>query len=284
MIDWRTIKKIDAHIHILPDDVHEANPDSEDAWVHAADLHKYRRMMDELGIEKAVIMPFNDPWLMSMEFTIDAVHKNLYEMKQRYPGKFYAFADIDTRNTSAESVEAIRKAIVEYGLDGIKIHPNNTGIDLDSSYNQPIFAYAQENKIPVAIHSYPNTENDRSAACRIVNVLNEYPDLTVIVSHMGAYQWEQLLPTRAYVDISAILPDYVRTYGIAKTNEILRKFGADRLIFATDYPDSRILEPDEIYGSYFDILNQMDFTKEEAEKIACGNISHILNHKGINHD
>ena len=277
MVDWRTIKKIDAHIHILPDDVHEANPDSEDAWVRAADLHKYHRTMDELCIEKAVIMPFNDPWLMSMEFTIDAVHKNLYEMKRRYPGKFYAFADIDTRNTSAESLEAIRKAITEYKLDGIKIHPNNTGVDLDSAYNQLIFAYAQEHRIPVAIHSYPNTENDRSAAYRIVNVLKAYPDLTVIVSHMGAYQWEQLIPTCAYVDISAILPEYVRTYGIAKTNEILRKFGADRLIFATDYPDSRILAPDEIYSSYFDTLNQMDFTQEEAERIAYGNMETILN-------
>lgn len=283
MVDWRTIKKIDAHIHILPDDVHEANPESEDVWVHA-DLHKYWTMMDSHGIEKAVIMPLNDPWLMSMEFTIDAVHKNLYEMKRCYPGKFYAFADIDTRNASAESVEAIRKAIVEYGLDGIKIHPNNTGIDLDSDYNQPIFAYAQEQQIPVAIHSYPNSKNDRSAAYRIVNILEQYPELTVIVSHMGAHQWEQLLPTRCFVDISAILPDYVRTYGIAKTNEILRGFGTDRLIFATDYPDSRVLEPDEIYGFYFNILNQMDFTQEEAEKIAYGNISHILNHKGINHD
>lgn len=283
MFDWRTIKKIDAHIHILPDTVHEANPDSEDVWVYA-DLHKYRAMMGELGIEKAVVMPLNDPWLMSMEFTIDAVHKNLYEMKQRYPGKFYAFADIDTRNTPAESVNAIRKAIQEYGLDGIKIHPNNTGVDLDSEYNQPIYAFAQEHRIPVAIHSYPNSESDRSAAYRIVNILEQYPNLTAIVSHMGAYQWEELLSTRAYVDISAILPDYVRTYGIEKTNEILCKFGADRLIFATDYPDSRILEPDDIYDSYFDILNQTDFTEEEAEKIAYSNISQILNHKGITHD
>ena len=283
MVDWKTIKKIDAHVHILPDSVHEANPDSEDRWLHT-DLNKYREMMDALHIEKAVIMPFNDPWLMSMEFTIDAVPENLYEMKRRYPGKFYAFADIDTRNTSDESVEAIRKATQEYGLDGIKIHPNNTGIDLDSSYNQPIFAYAQEHKIPVAIHSYPNTENDRSATQRIVNMLNTYPDLTVIVSHMGAYQWEQLLSTRCFVDISAILPDYVRTYGIAKTNEILRSFGADRLIFATDYPDSRILEPEKIYVSYFDILSQMDFTQGEAEKIAFSNIFEILNHKGVNHD
>ena len=283
MVDWRTIRKIDAHVHILPDCVHEANPDSEDVWVYA-DLHKYQKMMDTLGIEKAVIMPFNDPWLMSMEFTIDAVHKNLYDMKQRYPGKFYAFADIDNRNTFVESVDAIRKGIEEYGLNGIKIHPNNTGVDLDSDYNQPIFAYAQEKRIPVAIHSYPNTPDDRSAVHRIVKMLDNYPELTVIVSHMGAHQWEQLLPTRAYVDFSAILPDYVRTYGIEKTNQILRSFGADRLIFATDYPDSRSLQPEGIYNSYFDTLNQMDFTIEEAEKIAYDNIEHILNQKGANND
>ena len=276
MVDWRTLRKIDAHIHILPDCVHEANPDSEDVWAYA-DLHKYCAMMDGLCVEKAVIMPLNDPWLMSMEFTIDAVHKNLYEMKQRYPGKFYAFADIDTRNTSAESVDAIRKAIEEYGLDGIKIHPNNTGVDLGSEYIRPIFAFAQEYELPVAIHYYPNSENNRSATYRIANILEQYPDLTVIVSHMGAYQWENILATRAYVDISAILPDYVRTYGVVKTNEILRKFGADRLIFATDYPDNRFLAPDEIYGTYFDVLNQMDFTHEEAEKIAYCNMDKILN-------
>lgn len=56
----------------------------------------------------------------------------------------------------------------------------------------------------------------------------------------------------------------------------MRKFGADRLIFASDYPDSRILQPEEIYDSYFDILNQMDFTQTEAEMIAYGNIKKIL--------
>lgn len=276
MVDWKTLKKIDAHIHILPDAVHEANPDSEDAWLHA-DLRQYREMMDALNIEKAVIMPLNDPWLMSMEFTIYDVHQNLYDMKQRYPGKFYAFADVDTRNTPAESVEAIRKAIDEYGLDGIKLYANNTGVAVDSEYNQVIFAFAQERGIPVAIHSYPNLEDDFCAAERIVRVTEQYPNLTVVVSHMGAYQWEKLLPTHAYVDISAILPDYVRTYGVEKTNDILRRFGVDRLIFATDYPDNRFLQPDEIYNSYFDILNQMDFTEDEAKQIAYENIEKVLN-------
>lgn len=93
---------------------------------------------------------------------------------------------------------------------------------------------------------------------------------------MGAFQWEQLLPTKAYVDLSAILPAYVREYGIQKTNEILRHFGPARLIFATDYPDSRILQPEDIYESYLAILTQMDFSHEEAENIAYNNIDRIL--------
>ena len=108
----RSLKKIDAHIHILPDAVHAANEGYEDAWLRT-DLHQYAGMMDALHIEKAVIMPLNDPWLMSMEFTVDAVHRNLRDMKQKYPGKFYAFADVDTRNTPAQSVDALLHAIAD---------------------------------------------------------------------------------------------------------------------------------------------------------------------------
>ena len=43
MVDWRIIKKIDAHIHILPDEVHKSNPDSEDVWL-CIDLHRYLRI------------------------------------------------------------------------------------------------------------------------------------------------------------------------------------------------------------------------------------------------
>lgn len=274
-INWKELKKMDAHIHILPDAVHEANPNAEDVWRYA-DLKQYRSMMDELHIEKAIIMPLNDPWLMSMEFTVHAVHQNLRAMKNQYPDKFYAFADVDTRNTPAQSVDAIIQAIDSYGLDGIKIHPNNTGIALDDAYNNPIFTLAQQRHIPIAIHSYPNEEHDVSATERIVKVAERYPDWKLIVSHMGGFQWARLRSIGCYVDMSAILPDYVRTFGIAKTNEILRAFGVDRLLFATDYPDNRVLQPDGIYNAYFDMLNQMDFTAEEAERIAYGNTKDLL--------
>ena len=273
--DWRSLKKIDAHVHILPDAVHKANEGCEDAWLRT-DLHQYTGMMDALHIEKAVIMPLNDPWLMSMEFTIDAVHRNLRDMKNASPGRFYAFADIDTRNTPAQSAEAIGKAIGCYGLDGIKIHPNNTGCALDDEYNAPIFALAQQRNIPVAVHSYPNSADDVSAAKRIGKILERYPGLRLIVSHMGGSQWEELPGMDCFVDMSAILPDYIRAFGIERTEEILRSFGVDRLLFATDYPDNRHFPPEDIYAAYFDILNRMNFTEEEAVKIAYTNMRDIM--------
>ena len=42
--NWRTLKKIDAHIHILPDAVHAANPDADDVWMYA-DLRQYVQIM-----------------------------------------------------------------------------------------------------------------------------------------------------------------------------------------------------------------------------------------------
>lgn len=267
---WKALKKIDAHIHILPDAVHKANPNSDDAWVYA-DIHKYQKIMENNNIEKAVIMPLNDPWLMSMEFTVDAVHENLAAMKKRYPGKFYAFADVDVRNTPQGTVDKICLAIENYSLDGIKLHPNNSAMAVDSDYNCAIFAFAERESIPVAIHSYPNTNDDVCSVKRIVKIAEKYPDLKLIIAHMGGFQWEQLLPLNCYVDMSAILPDYARTCGIQKTNEILRAFGAERLLFATDYPDNRYLQPTQIYDNYYDILDQMDFTQNEAEQIGYGN-------------
>ena len=275
MADWKTIKKIDAHIHIIPDVVHEANPDAEDEWVYA-DQTKYLDLMERYNIEQAIIMPLNDPYLMSMEFTADAVNKNLKELVDNYSNKFYAMADIDISNSIEVSKTILTKAIEEYNLNGLKIHPNNTGMNVDDEYNVALLEEFNKYGLPVFIHSYPNSKDDRSATCRIKYLINKFTDIKFIISHMGAYQYEELLDTNCYVDISAILPDYVNKFGIKETNAILRKFGVERLIFATDYPCSRCLAPEEIYDRYFDILNQMDFTDDEINKIAYGNIKNII--------
>ena len=106
--DWKQLKKIDAHIHIIPDEVHRANPDAEDVWAYA-DLERYRAVMEENHVEKAVIMPLNDPFLMSMGFTADDVHRNLFDMKQRSQGQVFKNETLFGVRRSFLRVRRVRK-------------------------------------------------------------------------------------------------------------------------------------------------------------------------------
>ena len=102
-------------------------------------------------------------------------------------------------------------------------------------------------------------------------MLEKYPKVKVSIAHMGGFQFSELIGTNVYVNLSAILTDLVDRYGIEKTNEIIRSFGIDKVIFASDYPDNRALKADDIYDRYFEILDQMDFDQEEMEKICRDN-------------
>ena len=275
MLDFYTVKKIDGHIHIIPDEVHKANPDADNTFSKAK-LERYLKLMDEYKIQKAAIMPFNDPFLMSMAFDVSSVHQNLYDIKKTYPERFYIFADIDPRNEAQTSLAHIKEAIELYHFDGIKIHPNNSGIALDDPYFDEIYAYALKSGVAIIMHSYPNFEDDLGAPKRIARVLDRFKGLRLMVSHMGAYQYEDLLGLDIYVDLAAILPDYVKKLGLRETKKILRSFRIKRLVFASDWPDSRLLESEAIYPSYFAILNEMNFKDEEIKRIAHDNFEDFI--------
>lgn len=277
---WKNIRKIDAHIHLVPDEVHQANPDSDDAFSYAVQ-DEHVRMMDEYNIEKSIIMTFNDPFLMSMDFSLDAVCRNLIEMCEKHPGKYYAFADIDSRLKAKENCEKLKEIMSNKCFKGIKIHPNNTGINIDDEYNDPVFELAESLDLPIAIHSYPASKKkyDNTDYCspkRINNILKRHQNVKAIICHLGGFQWEDAIGLNAYFDISAILPDFEQEYGIVKTQDIVRQFGINRLLFATDFPCSRSLKPENIYDRYFEILDELGFSSDEIEKIAYQNIRYVI--------
>ena len=64
-----------------------------------------------------------------------------------------------------------------------------------------------------------------------------------------------------------------------KTNEILRSFKIDRLVFASNWPFSRIISSEEVYDDYMKILDYCNFNDEEIHKIAYQNIKDFLEGK-----
>ncbi len=279
MVDWKTIPKIDAHIHILPEDVIAANQGAEDPFILAGGVEAYIPVMEEYHISRAVVMPFNDPYLMSMTFQAADVHQNMMKLRQQYGDRFLLFADVDVRNPVGETIEELTRVLASGAFAGIKVHPSNAALPVDGDYYDAVFAFAETNQIPVEIHSFPHGDNaeDVCAPGRIARVLKRHPLLRVCVAHMGGLQFQELMGLKVYVNISAVLPVLTKHLGIAGANGALREFGTDRLIFGTDYPDSRTVSWEAIYPEYFRILNQMDFSESEAAQICRGNILNFLN-------
>ena len=264
MIDWKTLPKIDAHIHLMPPDVIENNRGNGDRFVEYGDISDYRKLMERYHIEAACIMPFNDPYMLSMDFTVGSVHKNLLELCRKSEGHLFCFADIDLRNSIETTIEQLEKAMEQKEFLGVKIHPSNTGYPVDGTYYDCIFAWAEQNHVPIEIHSYPRTHltDDVCSPSRIKKVLEKHPSLRVSVAHAGGFQWEELIGFGLYCNLSAILTDWVDRYGLQRTNELLRQLDVKKLVFATDYPDNRRKKPEEIYDSYCELLGKMDFTAD----------------------
>ena len=261
MVDWKTIPKIDAHIHLLPEDVIQANKGYDDPFVDYGSAADYLAVMKEYSIECAFVMPFSDPCMLSMDFTVESVHLNLQNMAEQAPGKFFCFADVDIRKNVAQTLAELEKVLKNKAFLGVKLHPTNVGYPIDGEYYDAIFRFAEENGILVEIHSYPREHlaDDVCSPSRIKKVLAKYPGLRLSIAHLGGFQFRDLYGMNAYFNLSAVLPDLVNRFGIEKANGILREIGVEKLVFATDYPDSRCLKPTEIYERYFAILGKMDF-------------------------
>lgn len=277
-MDWKKVRKIDGHVHLLPEESLAWKRQEDPGCWGMAEETRFLRIMEEYNVEKAVLTPINDGYTYFSD--PDTTNSWLGSMMKKYPEKFIAFADVVNAGGYFYDTAPcwLERAVKEFGLKGLKLHPSNLGMDMDSLEMVPVLRKAAELDVPVMVHSYPygRQKYDGCEPARIHQMAKIFPDVTFVISHMGGYRWMDALGGNEYVDISAFLPELVNLYGIEQANRILRNFGADRLIFATDFPQVYLCDPETIYGTYCDILNQMDFTQEECENIAWGNMAKIL--------
>ena len=174
-------------------------------------------------------------------------------------------ADVLYPDTAAKELEY---AVNELELKGLKIHPDNLNLPADDLRLVPILRKAAQLNIPVMFHSYPGGPGfyDMSAPNRMIRV---FSDIDFITAHLGGMRHMDTIRAVSYVDISGGLFDLVDIYGIEIANNILRKIGVERLIFATDFPEFD-------YSPYFNVLNRMDFNEEEIKRVGYENIAEIL--------
>lgn len=272
-MSWRTCKKFDAHVHVLPEKraaqfLEREGPDAP--WSRCG-VDDCLRRMDRYGIERALLVPNNDQYLYDQD--PNETNRFLGEVVKGHPDRFWAFADVTASGAYfiEQTPYILEDAVTEYGLSGLKIHPTNLHMDADDLRLVPVLRKAAELGVPVMFHANPCRLgfHDNCAPDKINRMIQVFPDLDIITAHLGGMKWQDAVSGCTWADMSYILPKLVGLYGIEQTNRILRAFGPDRLIFGTDFPGGE-------YDVYFDILDQMDFTDEEIGKIAWKNIENLL--------
>ena len=174
-----------------------------------------------------------------------------------------------TLHPDSADMEGDVEHLISCGLKGVKLHPDIQGFDIDDPRCMKIYELCR-GRLPILMHT-GDKRYDHSNPNRLLPMLKNFPDLTVIGAHLGGWSiWEEASLALAgtpnlWVDCSSSF------YALPKekSKEIIRRYGAERVLFGTDYP---MWEPEKELEYLFD----MGLESWEYESILSKNVSSLL--------
>jgi len=252
---------------------------------------KLVQMMDDAGIDKTILLPL-DYWYWwetsGHPGSYEMLKKNqLYvEATKKHDGRLYTLFGIDPRRKNA--VAAFEKAVTSWGAKGLKLHPTARFYP-DDPVCYPLYKKADELKVPVVIHSgnqpaplaakYSEPKN-------IDTVAADFPDLKIVVAHIGHGWWREALDLASmkpnmYVDFSG----WQATYQAhpAYFSEVLRSaidtLGTWRVLFGSDGALLNVIMPlSEWVGAIKNLCSGKNakFSSEELEVVMGKAAQHLF--------
>ncbi len=273
MTRWRDVRKIDAHVHVVlhDRDATELTFNPPDAMLRA---------MDENSVERAIVVPINYPEYFPLDGEersdwLRANNERQAAIARGSDGRLIGFADcaIDgAYGRSGRCTETFEHAVRDLGLVGLKIHPYNLRVPASDPRLLPWIEDAARLDVPIIFHSNPcghAPDFHGSAPSEIYRAVYGR-NATYTIAHMGGVSFYEATVGGGYVDISWTLLWLAELHGVPFCERLFRRIGIDRILFATDYPAC------SSYERYFEILDAMDLSEDEVDRIAFGNAERML--------
>jgi predicted TIM-barrel fold metal-dependent hydrolase len=178
------------------------------------------------------------------------------------------FTGFGTLHPDMENPGREIERIKSLGLRGVKFHPDMQKFNIDDERMMNIYALLEGN-LPVIFHT-GDYRYSYSHPARLAPVLDAFPRLTVIAAHFGGWSLfdlalEYFRERRCYFDLSSSIP-YL---GHRRAEELIRIYGAERMLFGSDYP---IWNPGECLKEFL----ELKLSSAEQERILSGTALEIL--------
>lgn len=216
--------------------------------------------MDDAGIEKAVVAP-----LKSAAVDFDAANARLAaEIGDR--NRFHGIARVDP--LADGSVRNAERALEEYGLAGVKLHPWEEGYAITHPSVPPIIEVAREQEVPVWIHAgYPNV----SHALSVRDIAQRFPEVPFVVTHAGQLD----ISGRSSSDAMLLATETDNTYfelsGVYRRDlieNLVETVGPGRVLFGTNAPYFHpTVEKSRVTGSDLDAEEKRALLGESAAQL-----------------
>ncbi len=259
------MKIIDFHAHIYPEKI------AQKAVASVGDFYNIEMHGD--GTAAALLAQgkaFSVAGYVVHSVAVDGAHVetvNSYISSEceAHP-EFYGFGTMHAEYPDKiQELERVRSL----GLRGIKIHPDTQYYNLDDPRMDEVYDYLSAYELPLLIHC-GDYRYDYSHPRRLVALLDKFPKLTVIGAHFGGWSlWdlalEYLKDKHCYLDSSSS----IAMLGTVRAKELIRIYGAERILFGTDFPMWGLADELAFY-------DKMQLTEREQELIFHQNAEAVL--------
>ena len=238
---------IDFHTHIFPDKIAEKTIKelAAIAGVKSSADGTLKGLLDSMemsGIETSVIMP-----VCTKPEQFENINNFAKKINDTYEGKVLSFGGI---HPDCENPKEKLKYIKELGIPGIKIHPDYQRVMIDDIRFMRIMEYASELGLIILTHAGIDIGLPEPVHCppdKMRKVLDAVKPQKMVLAHLGGWkQWEEvyeyLAGENVYLDTAFIFGvwdssnenrEYIDKKMFLK---IVKKHGADKILFATDSP------------------------------------------------
>lgn len=170
--------------------------------------------------------------------------------------------------------EELERCVHELGMKGIKLYPTYQQFYPNDRTLYPLYAKAQELKIPVMVHTgsslFRGSRMKYGDPVLLDDVAVDFPDLTLIQVHSGRGFWYApafflaQLHAHVYMEISGLPPQ-----NLLKYFPDLEK-NADKILFGSDWPGVPGI------GRNIDAIRALPLREETKRKILGQNAAKIL--------
>ena len=260
---------IDCHTHI--NNYHDETADSLQSCVDKLQLEMRRNRVD---IALVLTSYKVNPGRPSTRATIEATRGRKH---------IRVIAGLAFASLSPAVLEELREDLGQGSIRGLKLYPGYEPFFPNDEALEPVYALAQEFKVPVMVHSgdtfTPKGKLKYAHPLNIDEVAVDHPDVDFVICHLGN-PWirdcmEVVYKNRnVYTDISGLVlgdfSDRFESFMRKQLQEML-EYGVepDKVLFGTDWPLASM-------ESYLEFIEELRLPERERRKIMWENAARLF--------